>query len=622
MSRLKFAIAVIVLFVVTMESMRQAQKPRNFGKSRAKATTDTSSSSVLRGDRSHASWFTDISDKVKLDFTQAVGPFGTHFMPEINGSGGALFDYDNDSDLDLFLVNLGKSPKATHDFPPEVNQSHRLYRQEPDGVFTDQTIDAGLSNTRRSDCPQLGIGCAIGDVNNDGYADIYVTNYGPDQLFINELGQHFFDGTQQAGLGCAEWGTAAAFFDYDRDGWLDLIVVNYCSDPRFGHSISCGFTDGTISYCGPQKFEATIDRLYHNNGSASFRDGVPSFTDVTASAGLNSQTSYGLGLAIGDFDGNKWPDIFVANDMGENRLWMNQGDGTFRDEALVRGVALSGDGMKQGCMGVACADVDHDSDFDLLVTNLVTEGATLYENNGQGVFVDKSQATGVDRLTKRHTGWGVAWVDLDLDGFLDLPMVNGFVVPNGSMFPPHGEDKFQNKLVEVTHSEAFVGRYYDKNQVLINSGKGNFMDQSIHAGDFFRMDGSNRALIYGDVDGDGDIDLITTSVGGRARLFRNDIPRLGHWLTVDCRLPGSGRIAIGTIVHIHSEKRSWTGQLTPSTSYLACNDPSIHFGLGDVDRIERVEVIWPDGSSEFFRGTEADRRLSLVQGIGIQKAHD
>ena len=622
MSRLKFAIAAIVLSLLTIEAMRQVQKPRLLGESRAKTITATLSPSTKRDERSQASWFTDISDEIKLDFIQAAGPFGTHFMPEINGSGGALFDYDNDSDLDLFLVNLGKSPKATHDFPPEVNLSHRLYRQEPDGVFSDQTINAGLSNIHRNQDPPLGIGCAIGDVNNDGYSDIYITNYGPDQLFINRHGEHFVDSTDVAGLGCGDWGTASAFFDYDRDGWLDLIVVNYCSDPRFGHSIACGFTDGTVSYCGPQKFEATIDRLYHNNGLESLREGVPTFTDVTASAGLDSQTTYGLGLAIGDFDGNKWPDIFVANDMGENRLWMNQGDGTFRDEALVRGVARSGEGMIQGCMGVTCADVDHDSDFDLLVTNLVTEGATLYENNGQGVFVDKSQATGVDRLTKRHTGWGVAWVDLDLDGFLDLPMVNGFVVPNGSMFPPHGEDKFQNKLVEVTHGEAFIGRYYDKNQVLMNSGNGDFTDQSIHAGDFFRMDGSNRALIYGDVDEDGDIDLITTSVGGRARLFRNDIPRLGHWLKLDCRLPGSGRLAIGTIVHIHSEKRSWTGQLTPSTSYLASNDPCIHFGLGGVARIERIEVNWPDGSSEFFHGTDADRRLSLVQGTGIQNSHD
>ncbi len=618
MSRFKFAIVALALGLIVFEAIRQVRKPRLPSESNAKPSAPIPFSTG--SGNSSASWFRDVSDEVKLNFVQAVGPFGTHFMPEINGSGGALFDYDNDSDLDLFLVNLGKSPKAPHDFASDVNISHRLYRQEAGGVFSDQTSSAGLSNTRRSDGPQLGIGCAIGDVNNDGFSDIYVTNYGPDQLFINQAGQKFIDSTEIAGLGCAEWGTASAFFDYDRDGWLDLIVVNYCADKLYGHSIACGFTDGTVSYCGPQKFEATIDRLYHNEGAASFRDGVPKFVDVTAKAGLDRQTSYGLGLAIGDFDGNKWPDIFVANDMGENRLWMNQGDGTFREEALLRGVALSGEGMKQGCMGVACADFDNDSDFDLLVTNLVTEGATLYENNGQGVFRDKSQVTDIARLTKRHTGWGVAWVDLDLDGNLDLPIVNGFVVPNGSMFPPHGEDTFQNKVVEVQHGEAFIGRYRDKNQLMMHSGKESFVDQSLNAGDFFRMDGSNRALLYGDVDDDGDIDLITTSIGGRARMFRNDVPRKGHWLKIDCRLPKSGRAAIGAVVHIRSERRSWTSQLAPSTSYLASNDPCIHFGLGNVDRIERIEVNWPDGSSEVFSGTLVDRRLSLVQGTSSKSA--
>ena len=265
------------------------------------------------------SWFKDVSDAVGLDFVQAVGPLGTHFMPEINGSGGAMLDYDNDGDLDLFLVNLGRSPKAKTDFGPEVNISHRLYRQESNGRFSDQTERCGLNNSRTAQV-QLGIGCAVGDVNNDGFEDLYVTNYGPDQLFINENAERFADRTESAGLGCEEWGTAAAFFDYDRDGWLDLMVVNYCADKTYGHSVACGFVDGTLSYCGPHKFEPTIDRLYHNEGASGLKDGVPRFVDVTEAAGIAAADSYGLGLAICDFDKDGWPDMFVANDMRENQV--------------------------------------------------------------------------------------------------------------------------------------------------------------------------------------------------------------------------------------------------------------------------------------------------------------
>ena len=612
MNRIKVVVAVLALSILAFEVIRQAGKERAPVAMRESVPKPFSASTTKR---TKESWFTDVSDAVHLDFVQAVGPFGTHFMPEINGSGGALFDCDRDGDLDLLLVNLGKSPKASREFPADVNHSHRLYRQQASGVFSDETISSGLSKTSASiGKTQLGNGCAIGDVNNDGFPDIYITNYGPDQLYINQSGTQFVDATTASGLGCENWGTAAAFFDYDRDGWLDLVVVNYCADPRYDHSIACGFTKGTVSYCGPQKFETTIDRLYRNEGATSIQDGVPKFTDVTEASGFGAKTTYGLGLAIGDFDGNKWPDVFIANDMGENRLWMNQGNGLFLEEAMERGVALNGDGVKQGCMGVACADFDRDSDFDLLVTNLVTEGTTLYENAGNGFFVDKSQAADLFQLTRRHTGWGVAWVDLDLDGTLDLPMVNGFVVPDGSMFPPHGEDTFQNKVVEVANDKGFLDRYHDKNQLFLGNEKGTYSDQSNFAGEFTRSANSTRGLIFGDVDQDGDIDLVTTAIGDRARMYRNELPRHGHWLGVDCRLPVSGRDAIGAIVRIRTDKGSWTSQVAPSTSFLSSNDPSVHFGLGNVERIERIEVDWPDGTSEIFPGVLVDQRVSLVQG--------
>ncbi len=605
---------MLAVFVVS-ESYRQLSKPRVLApqstvSGRVQIVPNASSSLSSR-----KNWFKDVSDEVGLNFVQAVGPLGTHFMPEINGSGGALLDFDNDGDLDLFLVNLGRSPKAKVDFDSATNISHRLYRQEADGRFSDQTNNVGLANTRRAEV-QLGIGCAVGDVNNDGLCDLYVTNYGPDQLFLNEGGERFADRTDEASLGCGEWGTAAAFFDYDRDGWLDLLVVNYCADKLFEHSVACGFVDGTLSYCGPHKFEPTIDRLYHNEGAKGLVDGVPRFVDVTESSGLADAKSYGLGLAVCDFDGDSWPDMFIANDMRENRLWMNQRDGTFREEAAERGVARNGDGMVQGCMGVSVADIDHDLDFDLVVTNLVTEGSVLYINDGSGVFMDQSRAFDVINRTRQHTGWGVALVDLDLDGQLDMPMVNGFVVPGGSMFPPHGEDQFQNRVVESTAPEIFFSRYVGVNLLLMKTSDLKYVDASSDAGDFSSLDGSNRALIFGDVDRDGDIDLITTSVGGRAKLFRNDLPWRGHWLKVSCWLPQQNRDAIGAVVRVFAGGKRWLGQVMPSSSYLASNETAVHFGVGPVTRIDSIEVTWPDGSVERFDGASVDQHLKMVAGSG------
>lgn len=611
------AAAVLAVALLIAEGVRQATKKRTLAveRSRTKGSAPTSSTKPHTPPSPRGHWFKDVSIETHLDFEPAVGPLGTYFMPEINGSGGALLDYDNDGNLDLFLVNMGKSPMATREFAADVRLSHALYRQESDGTFSDRTDEVGLAKTQRTDVPQLGIGAAVGDMNNDGFVDLYITNYGPDQLFINRHGLAFEDATEATGLGCSDWGTAAAFFDYDRDGWLDLIVVNYSSDERYGHSIACGFTDG-VSYCGPHKFQPTIDRLYRNDGALSLKNGVPSFTDVTHTAGLDSVTSYGLGLAVCDFDRDGWPDIFIASDMDENRLWINQHDGTFRDEAQPRGVAVNGDGAVQGCMGVAVGDVDQDMDFDLVVTNLVTEGSTLYVNDGGGSFTDMSRASGIAASTLRHTGWGVALVDLDLDGDLDMPQTNGFVVPRGSMFPPHGEDQFQPRVEEVTNPIAFLSPYFDRSLLLLQSGPNRFSDKSLQAGDFATADGSQRALICGDVDRDGDVDLVTTAVGQPARFYQNEFPRSGHWLKVSCRLPQQHRDAYGTVVRLQAGNKNWIAQMVPSSSYLASHDPAMHFGLGGVAHVDAIEVTWPDGSREKFVGTPVDQHLVLAKGEG------
>ncbi|MFV2068403.1 MAG: CRTAC1 family protein [Pirellulales bacterium] len=554
----------------------------------------------------------EISDEVGLDFQHAVGPPGTYFTPEINGAGGALFDYDNDGDLDIYLVNSGRSPKAEAEFPPGTRIENRLFQQQSDGTLIDVTAESGLGDTG------YGIGCAVGDVDNDGHLDVYVTNYGPDRLFRNLGDGTFSDITDLAGIANPDWGTCAAFFDYDRDGWLDLMVVNFTADPVHGHSVACGFLEGRVSYCGPHRFVSTADRLFHNDGVQTDLQGRRSvrFTDVTASAGLGEALTSGFGLVCADFNGDRWPDIYIASDMSPNRLWINRADGTFRDEAIPRGAAINRHGLSQGSMGVAAGDIDGDGDFDLIATNLTFESAVLYLNDGAGYFVDATRQTGLEMPSRRHTGWGVGLLDLDHDGDLDLPMANGFVVPRGSGFPPHGEDAFVLRTEKIKVPGNFWREYADTNILLFNDGNGEFRDVSPRGGDFGAAIGSARALIYGDLDDDGDLDFLVTNCGERARLYRNEIPKSGHWLAVRAFDPRLHRDAYGAEIIVTAGGRRLVRLLSPCSSYLASNDVRVHFGLGPEPRYEEIFVRWPDGLDERFPAGSADQTVMLRRGEG------
>lgn len=565
--------------------------------------------------------FLDITDAVGLDFEHAVGPLGTYFTPEVNGTGGAMFDFDNDGDLDIYLVNSGRSPRADGEFPAELRTENRLYRQEADGRFVDVTAASGLGDTG------YGIGCAVGDIDNDGDLDVYLTNYGADQLYENQGDGTFRNVTQQCGIDNREWSTCAAFFDYDRDGRLDLVVSNYTADPVYGHSIACGLTASRVSYCGPHKFSQTIDRLYHNDGSAA--DAVSEahtvrFSDVTEQSGLSTGLTAGFGVICADFNRDRWPDVYVASDMTSNRLWINQHDGTFRDEAVVRGVAVSGSGLSQGSMGVGLGDIDGDDDLDVVVTNLATEAAIVYADDGTGVFTDVTPASGLRMPTRPHTGWGVALVDLDHDGDLDVPIVNGLVVPGGSGFPPHGEDVFRERHDRVVDPLAYWDEYVDDNLLLMNDGQGNFDDQSLEAGDFTATLGSGRALITGDIDNDGDMDLLVTYCGGKARLYRNDMPKVGHWLKVRAVDARYGRDAYGAEVIVTVGGRSFRQLVQPAMSYLASNDVRVHFGLGQTATYDEIIVHWPDGTSRRYEGGPTDRliELSTATGHPVQEKQD
>ena len=562
----------------------------------------------------------DATESIGLAFTHTVGPLGTYYMPESVGAGGAWHDFDDDGRLDLFLVGGEKSPDAP-DFPEGTRTGNALYRMSENGTLIDVTEGSGLGHLG------YGMGCAVGDVDNDGDADLYVTTVGQDRLLMNVGHMRFEDVTTAAGFSETEWGTGAAFFDYDRDGRLDLVVSNYTRDDKYGHSVACGFREGLVSYCGPHKFSQTTDRLYHNEGPLTDSlSGVesPRFRDVTVESGLAAATTYGFTTVCADFTGDRWPDIFIANDGQPNRLWVNQKDGTFLDEGLQRGVAVNGAGSAEAGMGVAVGDVDRNGALDLVVSHLSGETTTLYLNDGSGRFDDRTKAMNVAEPTIRHTGWGAALVDLDHDGWLDLPLVHGLVIPCHSRFAPHGEDVFHKRQEQIADPSRYWRDYADRNSLLMLNAAQRFSNDSIsHGGDFSRAIGSGRALISGDPDEDGDLDLLVTYSGSPCRYYRNDFVKQGHWLRVRAIDPALMRDAIGAKITIEAGNLSLTGGIVPCSSFLANHDVRLHFGVGSLTQYDRVIVEWPNGPVETcveeFPGGKTDTSLLIERGRGTPR---
>jgi hypothetical protein len=562
-----------------------------------------------------APWFVDITDKVGLNFVHNAGPVGSYFIPQIMGSGAALFDFDNDGRLDIYLLqNAG----------PFSGKTNRLFHQEADGHFTDVSAGSGL------DIAGYGMGVAVGDVNNDGWPDVLVTEYGRTRLFLNNGNGTFTDVTSEAGLDNLLWGTSACFVDYDRDGWLDLVVVNYVDyDP----SRRCSDQGGKPDYCHPNAFPGTTAKLYRNLGpaarsaergaqsaergaqsgergaafSCAARSALraPRFQDVTLESGLGRRVGNGLGVICADFNGDHWPDIFIAEDAQPNQLWINLHDGTFSEEAVARGVAYNGLGRAQGNMGIALGDVDGDGLFDLFVSHLTEETNTLWQQSPRGLFRDRTGPAGLASSQWRGTGFGTVLADFDHDGALDLAVVNGRVArakltgPPASVIPALG---------------PFWSRYAERNQLFANDGTGSFRDISSQNEPFCAEAGVYRGLACGDIDGDGALDLLVTSVAGRARLYRNVAPHRGHWLLVRALDPALRRDAYGAEITVVAGPHRWHRCVNPGYSYLCSNDPRAHFGLGEVERVDAIEVIWPNGTTETFSGGPTDRLVVLRKG--------
>jgi enediyne biosynthesis protein E4 len=528
-------------------------------------------------------WFKDVTEEVGLDFVHDAGPVDESklFMPQIVGSGAAVFDFDGDGLLDLYLLNNG-GPKG---------RPNRLFKQLPGGKFKDVSQGSGL------DIAGYNMGVAVADVNNDGRPDVLVTQVGGVKLFLNNGDGTFTDVTKEAGLDNPHWAASAAFLDYDRDGWLDLVVVNYVDyDPSW----PCAGLGGTPDYCPPNQFGGSVTKLFHNRGAAGAK-GVPHFDDVTLSSGLGRVPGPGLGVACADFDGDGWPDILVANDGAPNRLWINRKDGTFVDEAVGRGLAYSGMGRAQANMGIALGDVYGDGLFDVFATHLTEETNTLWRQGPRGLFRD---ATATARLTgggQRGTGWGAVLADFDHDGALDLALVNGRV---------------SRAKAEADDLGPHWSHYAERNQLFVNDGKGVFTDISNNNKSFCGNAGVYRTLVVADIDGDGALDLLAGAVGGPIRLYRNVAPKRGHWLIVRAVDPALKRDAYGAEITVRAGVRRWVSAINPGQGFLCSNDPRAHFGLGPADRVDSIEVLWPDGARETFDGRPADQVVPIRKGEG------
>jgi hypothetical protein len=541
------------------------------------------------GEERGPAWFEDVTAAVGLDFVHDAGPVGTYFMPQSNGSGCAFFDFDGDGLLDIYLLQLGG---------PE-GKKNQLFKQLPGGTFKDVSQGSGL------DIAGYNMGVAIGDVNNDGKPDVLVTQYGCIKLFLNNGDGTFADVTEEAGLVNPLWGTSAAFLDYDRDGWLDLVVVNYLVyDPKR----DCLTPEGQKDFCGPKAFPGSCSKLFRNLG----RKGPPAaaggkaprvrFADASLASGIGLRPGPGLGVLCADFTGDGWPDIFVANDGEPNRLWVNQRDGTFKDEAVSRGVAYTAMGYAYANMGVAVGDVSGSGLLDLYVTHLGEETHTLWRQGPRGLFRDLTARAGLLGSRRHGTGWGTVLADFDLDGALDLAVVNGRVQLSGSKRKSPGA--------------GFWDRFAERNQLFANDGTGKFREVSAANPPFCGYWHVGRGLACADFDNDGAPDLLVTSIGGRARLFRNVSPERGHWLKVRALDPRYQRDAYGAEVRLRAAGRQWLRLINPAESYLSSSSALALFGLGKADRIESLEVTWPDGAREVFPGGAVDRLVELRKGEG------
>lgn len=546
-------------------------------------------------------WFGDATEEVGLNFVHFNGMCRRFYICEIKAPGVGVVDFDNDGDLDLYLVQAtmfdpGMSIDAAV-IPPSgpLPLKDRLFRNEligPDGAvgplrFTDVTERSGV------EASGYGIGVAAGDYDNDGWIDLYVSNMGPNHLLHNNGDGTFTDRAVALGVEDPRYSTGATFLDYDNDGWLDLFVCAYVNFKE-RTNIECFHPSGQRDYCGPLAYEPLVDRLFHNRGDGTFED-------VTVASRIATEYGSGLGVIAADFNSDGWMDIYVANDARENQCWINQGDGTFRNDALMAGCALDATGDPQASMGVDAGDFDGDGDEDLFMTHLAGETNAIYVNDGTGFFEEMSSATGLAVPSVPYTSFGTRWFDYDNDGWLDIAIANG--------------------AVSIEETQARAGDpfpYKQRNQLFRNTGNGRLVEVTDQAGVAFKQMEVSRGLAFGDLDNDGDTDLLLTNNSGPARVLINQVGQDMHWLGLRLLDRAGVRDMLGARVWVDRKGAPpLLRRVHTDGSYICANDPRVLVGLGTLESVERIRVEWPDGSREAFLGLDVDRYHVMRQGGGM-----
>jgi len=527
--------------------------------------------------------FRDITQRAGIHFVHNNGAFGKKYLPETMGPGVAFIDYDNDGWPDIFLVNDTDWPGR-----PLKHSTPKLYHNNHDGTFSDVTQKAGL------DIEIFGMGLAVGDYDNDGYDDLFISAMGQSRLFHNNGNGTFTDVTQKAGLmGAKEFSTSAAWVDYDKDGKLDLVVANYVQW-SLGGDLYCTLDGKSKSYCTPESYKGTAVRLWHNRGNGTFED-------VTKKAGLGDATSKTLGVALLDYDNDGWPDLLFSNDTQPNKLYRNNGNGTFTEKAVVAGVAFSEDGVARAGMGVDAVDYDRSGATSLLITNFSNQMLSLYHNEGKGLFVDEAPRSEIGRASLLTLGFGCFFFDYDLDGWPDILIANG-----------HIDSDIQRVQQNV--------KYAMPPHLFRNMGKGDFVEVTRSLGAAFAAPRVGRGAAYADIGNRGRLDLLLSTNGGPAYLFQNEASgtaRTNKSLRLKLVGTKSNRDGIGAVVRV-TAGGDWQSQMLRSgSSYLSASELVLTYGLAQHDHADSVEIRWPSGQVEKLSNVAAGQTITVTEGKGL-----